>query len=610
MGAAIGFLISIAHNPQLPALSLARSLGASPAHVLRRSVPAQEAARQLAEVIRRDALQKPIPSAAALPGQVTGPVRAAFYVNYDKPSLDSLAHHVGALTHFCPTWLFLTTDGANVVYNDGDSPVPAPLSTTRYVGPTEPNDADQNHAPSNDAEALRLARRAGVAILPVVQNAGEDDFHAEWLHRLLASPAHRAAVIAQLLAFVQDGHFQGINVDFETDKSADRANLTQFMAALSAQFHARNLLVTEDVQTDSDAYALPALARLNDFLVPMLYDQHGDGTPAGPIAGQDWFQTELRGFLAQVPADKTVLGVGNYGYDWTGKGTSVNELSFESAARLAQESQQSGDGDDGIIRLDPQSLNPTFTYYDEGAGAAQHTVWLMDATTTLNQMRAALPAHTLGAALWRLGEEDPSLWSFFGKGDASRLASFNPQDLSSVTYSYFGTQFEGEGDVLDVVQPPTPGLRQITAANDNGLVTGEKFLRYPSQFVVRRTGLVDQTTGKNTAKAIALTFDDGPDPRWTPQILDILRRERVPATFFVVGKNAEAHPGLLAREWQDGMEIGNHSFTHPEESIKPLRWRLELDATQRVIEAMTGHMTLLFRAPNRAELGAVLRSRL
>ena len=112
---------------------------------------------------------------------------------------------------------------------------------------------------------------------------------------------------------------------------------------------------------------------------------------------------------------------------------------------------------------------------------------------------------------------------------------------------------------------------------------------------------MDQTTGKNTAKAIALTFDDGPDPRWTPQILDILHREHVPATFFVVGENAEAHPGLIQREWSEGMEIGNHSYTHPEASMSPLRIKLELDATQRVIEAMTGHMTTLFRAPNRAD---------
>ena len=70
----------------------------------------------------------------------------------------------------------------------------------------------------------------------------------------------------------------------------------------------------------------------------------------------------------------------------------------------------------------------------------------------------------------------------------------------------------------------------------------------------------------------------------------------------MVGQNAEAHPGLLTREWNDGMEIGNHSYTHPEiDRISPLRTKLELDATQRVIEAMTGHMTTLWRAPNRAD---------
>ena len=637
----LGFLVSIMFHPQLPTLTLASTLGltdgptrsalrtppavraaaAAPAarvvdfrtraglrYALRRNQSVQDAKRRLAAAIRRENAVAALPALAGTPGRVTGGVRAAFYVNTDKPSLDSLQHHIGDVTHLCPVWLYLTKDGSDVVYDDGVSETPARLSTTQYVGPTEPNDADVAAAPTNDQVALQLAHRAGVAILPVIQNAGQDTFHPQWLHKMLVNPASRATVIKKLAAFCRFGHFQGVNIDFETDSAADRCTLTLFMQELAARFHPLGLLVTQDVQTDSDAYNLPALAKTDDFLVPMLYDQHGDSTTAGPIAAQSWYSHELAGFLAQVPASRVVLGVGNYGYDWTGTSTKTNELSFGDAARMAQESKDSGDGDDGIIAIDKASLNPYFTYYDDGPDgkANQHTVWLLDATSTYNEMRAAAPYHTLGAALWRLGEEDPSLWSFFSRTNTTPLTAFNPQALTDVSYTYFGTQFEGYGEVLDVVQPPTPGLRAIVSNPKTGLVTGETFQRYPTQYVIRRTGLVDQTegndAGKNTSKAIALTFDDGPDPRWTPQILDILHRYHVPATFFVVGANAEAHPGLLAREWRDGMEIGNHSFTHPEmDRISPLRTKLELDATQRVIEAMTGHMTTLFRAPNRAD---------
>ena len=88
-------------------------------------------------------------------------------------------------------------------------------------------------------------------------------------------------------------------------------------------------------------------------------------------------------------------------------------------------------------------------------------------------------------------------------------------------------------------------------------------------------------------KKLALTFDDGPDPEWTPQILDILKAKHVPATFFVIGANMEAHPGLVQRILAEGHEVGNHTYTHPNLADTPLAAvRLELNATQRLFEAL------------------------
>jgi cellulose synthase/poly-beta-1,6-N-acetylglucosamine synthase-like glycosyltransferase/peptidoglycan/xylan/chitin deacetylase (PgdA/CDA1 family) len=97
---------------------------------------------------------------------------------------------------------------------------------------------------------------------------------------------------------------------------------------------------------------------------------------------------------------------------------------------------------------------------------------------------------------------------------------------------------------------------------------------------------------------LALTFDDGPDPKWTPAILDILKKENVPATFFIIGKNGQAYPDLMRRIVDDGHEIGNHSFTHPNLGEIPLSLtELELNATQRLIESDCGRSTVLFRPP-------------
>ena len=95
-----------------------------------------------------------------------------------------------------------------------------------------------------------------------------------------------------------------------------------------------------------------------------------------------------------------------------------------------------------------------------------------------------------------------------------------------------------------------------------------------------------------------LTFDDGPDPVFTPQVLDVLKKYHVPAIFFVVGKNAEEHPDLLARMIREGHEIGNHTFSHPDLfKLSNLHQELELTLTQRIIQAATGRSTSFFRPP-------------
>ena len=99
-----------------------------------------------------------------------------------------------------------------------------------------------------------------------------------------------------------------------------------------------------------------------------------------------------------------------------------------------------------------------------------------------------------------------------------------------------------------------------------------------------------------------LTFDDGPDPEYTPRILDILEKENVPAAFFIVGINAENHLPILKRIYREGFEIGNHSFTHPNMAmVSQERAETEMEATRLLIEAATGRSTILFRAPYNAD---------
>ncbi len=107
-------------------------------------------------------------------------------------------------------------------------------------------------------------------------------------------------------------------------------------------------------------------------------------------------------------------------------------------------------------------------------------------------------------------------------------------------------------------------------------------------------------------KTVALTFDDGPDPRWTPQILDVLARHRAHATFFVIGSKVNENPELTRRILAEGHEIGAHTFTHAELATLPA-WRLRLEMTlaQNAIAGATDRMATLMRPPFSSETNAL-----
>ena len=100
-------------------------------------------------------------------------------------------------------------------------------------------------------------------------------------------------------------------------------------------------------------------------------------------------------------------------------------------------------------------------------------------------------------------------------------------------------------------------------------------------------------------KVVALTFDDGPDPRFTPAILAILADKQVKATFFFIGRQVQKYPALARAVVEAGHAIGNHTFSHPEniEALNEVQIVRELDRCEALIESFTGERTYLFRPP-------------
>ena len=123
--------------------------------------------------------------------------------------------------------------------------------------------------------------------------------------------------------------------------------------------------------------------------------------------------------------------------------------------------------------------------------------------------------------------------------------------------------------------------------------------------------IIDTTNGgarsfRLPLKTIALTFDDGPDPRWTPAVDAVLRKHHVPATFFVVGSQVARHPEIVRNLAAAGDEIGVHTFTHPQLANLP-EWRQELEfaQTQLSIVNATGRKAALLRLPYSSHADAI-----
>ena len=119
-----------------------------------------------------------------------------------------------------------------------------------------------------------------------------------------------------------------------------------------------------------------------------------------------------------------------------------------------------------------------------------------------------------------------------------------------------------------------------------------------SACVPRRRLIVRGPRSKNVRPKLALTFDDGPHPEYTPRLLDLLEDLDLRATFFVIGQKAEAHPAMIQRMVAFGHDVANHTYTHSEPRITtPQRFLEEIRQTDRLLSQLTGKVTSLVRPP-------------
>ncbi len=511
-------------------------------------------------------------------------IRAAFYVDYDASSYSSLKEHIHQIDILFPDWLHVTTADGSLQ----SATVEFPAHTFNVV------DAAGVHNVDTQDKVKRVIAEAKeeTEILPMLSNYNVPA--QKWdasVGPMLKDPIARKRLQNQLDVFLSaNQNYRGISLDFEEIPEDAHDGYLALIADLYGDFRQKNLHIYVNTPVGAEDSELKFLADNSDGIILMNYDQHEQESGPGPVAAQDWFEGNLTRVLKVVPKQKLICAIGNYGYDWSlplpgrsGKSPrnpkvlDVDEMSVQDAWQRALDA-------DADVHLEGDELNAHFAYDDEDNNV-RHQVWFLDGVTALNELRAARQMGLRTFALWRLGSEDGSLWSIWdhpGSPDAPKALSIVPPGHDVDT--------EGSGDILRITAKPQQGKRTVSMDADNFTVTDERMDTYPHSYTVMQYGY--------HPNKLALTFDDGPDPKWTPRILDILKREHVKAAFMVIGEQAQENVGLLKRYVREGHEIGNHTFTHPDISeISPRQVGWELNLTERLFASKLGVQPLYFRPP-------------
>jgi len=512
-----------------------------------------------------------LPASEVVLNQEEG-IRAAFYVPWDAASFSSLRDFSRQIDLLYPDWLHVLTPDGRLQAVDDQTNAFFDLVQNNRVRPV-----DDRVMPFLKTESLAME------VFPMVNNFDG----TEWVGGItdfLNNPEARALFRRQVAMFLSSDHFRGLMVDFEAFPKIGQPGYVALLNELSSDLHSRGMKLYVSVPAHNEEFNYGAIAAPADGVVVMNYDEHYPGAASGPVASQDWFVDNLKFVTNVVPKEKIICAIANYGYDWILKPKKgVLPPDAKDSSVSAQEAWLAARDSDEDVTFDDDALNPHFSYLDDRS--LRHDVWFLDAVTALNHMRVAQTLGIQTFALWRLGGEDRSLWRIWDvpgdPGATDKLRDVPPgQDVD----------MEGQGEILRIEDRPSHGTRDLTIDPKTKLVTDENFQSLPEPYRVARYGY--------SPNKVALTFDDGPDPEWTPKILDVLKREHAQATFFLIGIQGDKFSGLVKRIYDEGHAIGNHTFTHPDVSnISSTQMKVELNLTERLFASLVGVRVTLMRPP-------------
>ncbi len=415
-------------------------------------------------------------------------------------------------------------------------------------------------------------------IVPILDNLGSDDVEMTGTRRLLAGDfATKQHFIQDLLGTLKQIGAEGVAIDFDGLEPGDVAQLGRILASLAPQLRAQNMLLVVRAPLADKSGVWKVAATPADYVILKDKDYAAGTLDIVPEDRTAAVSAALQGWVKSRRAEALAVEIPGPSYQITNGGRNGRMLSFDDVIETLARG--------GLTRIFHPGASLGNVKFADSEGLQR--IFVQDAITFFNFHRLMEKLGVANVSFRNLGGEDPSTWTLLDR--LRRGGQVSADMLTGLGYTY-PFEVAGGGEVFSVSGEQKDGRRELSIASD-GTIYGEAFASQPERRTLHRWG--DKFPNK-----LALTFDDGPDPRFTPKILDVLKRYNVPAAFFVVGSNVLREPSLLRRMLDEGHEIGNHTFSHPDLSrISDMQMDVELSGTQRVLESTIGHDTLLFRAP-------------
>ena len=389
--------------------------------------------------------------------------------------------------------------------------------------------------------------------------------------------------IKQISDYITANEFKGVVFSLQNEKWDSRTinNFLIFRSKLDEIVKSNKLVIIDSLNLASSDQYIEKIKGKQDLFVLNYWKKSFEENIA--FFNQKTESNQLKLLISKLGSSKYYINFPTYTKDIIYAGDGVvsyeQKVSFGDTVKIIKQKK--------LPILSDQKTKNNYVEYTDKEGVF-HRIWLGDGVLLFNQLfelSKLLPTEQYeGYAFSNIGLEDQSVWDVIkaDKFDDKLVALENNFKMDTLVEN------QGQGVIAKLIQDFELGHRKFTYKD--GYILTQEWDKYPARSVVQRMGYQPNT--------LTLTFDDGPDPVFTPQILDTLKKYQVKATFFVIGKNIKNYPEIAKRIVDEGHILANHSYSHPKlNNLSPITVDTEISGTDEVLNKLVNVKTDFFRTP-------------